>query len=332
MRNLIRFLIFILVFTCLKSKAQIFIIENKGKKYIDTLSIINYKAIKFFSKNLTKKERALLVKNKVNFYSNVEIKDSTLTTGINIVGDYRNDYVKNFHKGFINYPIYRRKGYTGKGVKVAVLDTGVDSLLLPYHSIQNLTASPSIYGGHGTAIGSVINSVIGLANGSEMHYLKIFSTDASGTAITSATTSQLQALQYCIDFNIKIIAISSSWFPSPLIDTMFKILYNNDAVIFASSGNSSTVTNILYPAISTYVYAVNAYSVERDAVGVDKYPFKNILGGKGISFALGGYPNEYVRTLNNYSGDAELNTNSWGTSISSCFMAAIFALKKKSWD
>lgn len=323
------FLIILFIFIAYLCKSQrVYLIENKGLSYVDSTKVKKIKSIGYFTKKLTVKEISALNKAKVKYFLDTNFtQHNTLIT----YNDYRHSYTANFYKGLINWDVYKRKGITGKGVKLAVLDTGVDTLAVPVDRFKDFTESQSgIYGKHGTAISSVIKSVLGIANGVELHAVKIFGTNANGDHTFPSLSNILLGLQYCIDSNISVVAISSNWGFNTLIETALQSLTNTGAVVFSSSGNSSAENVIVYPASSIYVHAVNAYSSGYS--NVDRYPFKNYMpygNTKGISFAIGGYPNEHVQTLGVNNLQANLSTSSWGTSISSCFMAAIFALKKE---
>jgi len=134
---------------------------------------------------------------------------------------------------------YHDAGYTGQGVKVAVIDSGFKGL----SDARNNGELPSVlthdYTGngleskyyHGTACAEIVHD---MAPGAELHLLKV-----------SDELDIYNALDYCINNDIDIISLSLSTFGSGLgdgtgyLDEAFNQARTNGILVVASAGNYS---------------------------------------------------------------------------------------------
>jgi len=187
----------------------------------------------------------------------------------------------------------------GKGVKIAVLDSGV----VPHESLPTLTKSiviepfPSditLTHGHGTAVASLIagNSRIapGVAPSAEIISIRV----ANETGV-SDSFSISAGLLAAMDEGVQIINVSmGSYEDSPLMADAVWMVQNQGIVIVAASGNDGQ-DDAAYPAAYPGVISVGAV----DARGV-QLDFSNY--GEYLSLTAPGYMvntawpgNRYVR-------------------------------------
>ncbi len=163
-------------------------------------------------------------------------------------------------------------GQTGKTVKVAVLDTGIDynntDLISNYAGGYNFvtgTTDPMDDNGHGThvagTIGAVKNNigVVGVAPDVIIYALKVL--DAQGNGYTSDVIS---ALQWSMNNGIHVVnnSYGTTVNPGTALESTFAILEAKGIVSVASAGNSGTcagnTATIEYPAMYSSVIAVAA--------------------------------------------------------------------------
>ncbi|GFP76124.1 chitobiase/beta-hexosaminidase C-terminal domain-containing protein [Clostridium fungisolvens] len=170
----------------------------------------------------------------------------------------------------INAPTSWQSGFTGKGVKVAVIDTGVAT-----HSDLSITGGTNVISGstttsfsddngHGTHVAGIIGAqgvnggVKGVAPDASIYAVKAL--DSSGSGYTSDIIS---GIDWAIENKMDIISMSlgSSQSDSSLqnaVDTA----YNSGILVVAAAGNDGnadgTGTNVEYPANYSSVIAVGA--------------------------------------------------------------------------
>ncbi len=163
-------------------------------------------------------------------------------------------------------------GQTGKTIKVAVLDTGIDynntDLNLNYaggFNFVNGTADPLDDNGHGTHIAGTIAAiknnvgVVGVAPDVRIYALKVL--DAQGRGYASDIIS---ALQWSVNNGIQIINSSygTPTNPGAGLESAFATAEAKGIINVASAGNSGTclgdTNTIEYPAMYSSVIAVSA--------------------------------------------------------------------------
>lgn len=205
------------------------------------------------------------------------------------------------------------RGITGKGVKIAVLDTGNNNN--PDFSVNfTLDPMPDVYG-HGSLTGSIIKSSLGLANGCILYNLKVI--NDNGTMFADNVTN---ALSYCLANGIDVVSMS---FSLGYYDATVQAKINECAaagmILMGSSGNSGTLANIVFPAGGLNVIAVNVIDEAGNIV------YKNGLVGAlnhGIDICCSGYNSECL----DKNGNVYLER---GTSLSTPWLAGAFALTKE---
>lgn len=164
---------------------------------------------------------------------------------------------------------------TGQGVKVAVLDTGIDLVhpdLAPnikggYNALRP-NKSPADDKGHGTHVAGIIAAVndnigvVGVAPQAELYAVKVLGANGSGYL-----SDIIEGLEWCIANNMQVINMSLGT-PSEVQsfhDAVIKV-YNAGIVMVAAAGNSGPGDNTVeYPAKYEEVIAVSATG-DNDAV------------------------------------------------------------------
>jgi Subtilisin-like serine proteases len=158
---------------------------------------------------------------------------------------------------------------SGSGVKVAVIDTGIDythpDLAANYHGgydFVNNDANPMDDKGHGTHVAGTIAAldndigVIGVAPNAELYALKAL--DSHGTGWVSDINA---AIDWAIIENMDVISMSLGG--SANFTSQFEICqaaYDSGIVILAAAGNGYG-GNVSYPAAYDSVIAVSATSL-----------------------------------------------------------------------
>ncbi|MGW1639691.1 type VII secretion-associated serine protease mycosin [Streptomyces lavendulae] len=221
---------------------------------------------------------------------------------------------------------------TGKGVTVAVIDTGVGRIaelegqVLPG---KDFAAGRKSYGGdertdydnHGTAIAALIagtghhpsgDGSFGLAPGAKILPLRV------PNEMDRATPSWVAAIRYAADSDAKIINISLGFPGSPEDDRAraeaVKYALSKGKLIFASVGNDgATVNRVEYPSATPGVVGVGAVSADGGAT-------KESQHGPQVDIAAPG-----VDIVTACAGDTGL-CNTHGTSDASALASASAAL------
>lgn len=219
----------------------------------------------------------------------------------------------------------QKKGITGKGAKVAVLDTGCNNFgaygVTPVpvdFEINVADANPGITDvhGHGTRVASNIHSSIGMANGCELHFIKTL--NDSGYLFESAAVA---AFDYVLQNNIDFVNLSWTFW-TPAVQAAIEAVIANGTVVCAASGNNGETTWTLLPASLPGVVAVNA--CQENGLPYYKNTTPNTLPGcHGITVACAGVASEGLNRAGGYGGG-------FGTSFACpVFVAALACYKEE---
>jgi subtilisin len=168
--------------------------------------------------------------------------------------------------------IVQADGYTGAGVKVAIIDTGVDynhpdlnANVVGGWDFVNNDADPMDDHNHGTHIAGTIAAeddgygVVGVAPAARIYALKVLNSSGSGS-----WSNIMSAVQWCVDNGIQVTnnSYSSASHPGSIVQQAFDNAYAAGVVMVASAGNSGTSAgtedNVGYPARFNSVIAVAA--------------------------------------------------------------------------
>jgi subtilisin family serine protease len=159
---------------------------------------------------------------------------------------------------------------TGKGVKVAVIDTGIDmehpdlaaNIKGGYNSVDP-EASAQDDQGHGTHVAGTIaavpngKGVIGVAPHASLYAVKVLDADGGGTFATI-----IGGLNWCVENGMHIANMSLGGPSSPAMEKAVRAAYDAGLVIVAASGNSGPDASVSAPASYPWTIAVTASTPE----------------------------------------------------------------------
>lgn len=168
-------------------------------------------------------------------------------------------------------------GYTGRGVRIALLDTGAAPLIGLQKNIvyfkDYINGKREAYddNGHGTHISGILcggldnnNEIIGMAPDAELLVFKILDRNGNGN-----TQKVIQALDWILQnhkkYNIRILNFSMGYLPNSKPDVQKKLidkletLWDEGVVVVTAAGNNGPKENsITVPGISRKVITVGS--------------------------------------------------------------------------
>ncbi|MHB8157240.1 MAG: S8 family serine peptidase, partial [Desulfocucumaceae bacterium] len=162
------------------------------------------------------------------------------------------------------------RSFTGKGIKIAVLDTGIDQShedlsVAGGAAFVDVESGLSLEGpgnytddnGHGTHVAGIIAALangkgtIGVASGSALYSVKVLDREGAGTY-----SQVIAAIDWAIEHDIDIICMSLGGDQySRAFEQAVQKAYDSGILLVAAAGNGG---EILYPAKYTPVVAVGA--------------------------------------------------------------------------
>ena len=165
-------------------------------------------------------------------------------------------------------------GNTGKGIKIGILDTGIDythpdlsnNYKGGYNFVDNNTDARD-YNGHGTHVAGIIGAedndigVVGVAPEVYIYSVRVLDYAATGTA------SDITAgLEWCLNNNMQIVNMSlGSCEDSLSVSRSLDVLYDHRILLIAAAGNSGNAMgdgdSIDNPARYNSVIAVGATDI-----------------------------------------------------------------------
>ena len=213
-------------------------------------------------------------------------------------------------------------GYTGEGVKIAVLDTGID---MEHTDLDaNLKGGANMIGGssydddngHGTHCAGIIAAenndfgTVGVAYAADLYAVKVL--DSTGSGYYSQIIS---GIDWAISNDMDIISMSLGGSTgSTTLQSAIARAYNAGIVIVAAAGNNGT-SSISYPARYTQAVAIGAVNSSDVRASWSNYGSQLDLVAPGVSIYSTYYGNSYA-TLS-------------GTSMATPYAAGMFALAKE---
>ncbi|MFI6475105.1 type VII secretion-associated serine protease mycosin [Streptomyces sp. NPDC050516] len=233
---------------------------------------------------------------------------------------------------------------TGKGITVAVIDTGVDpsnadlrGQVLPGKDFAQDQPGDehTDYDGHGTSMAGLIagtgashggRGAFGLAPGTKILPIRM---PKAGTAANQAEgdkrfhTIAPQAIRYAADQNAKVINLSLGRSEgSPQLTAAVKYALDKGALVFAAVGNSGNVGNeVEYPAATPGVVGVSAVGKDLRKTAESEY-------GPQVDLAAPG--DDMVHACMSETGLCTSHGTSDATALASASAALIWS-KHPSW-
>ncbi|MBN1520907.1 MAG: S8 family peptidase [Candidatus Aureabacteria bacterium] len=191
---------------------------------------------------------------------------------------------------------------TGKYVKVAVLDTGIDTdhpdLIdnLNFGGGTNIIKPARSYdddNGHGTHVAGIIAAVnndigvVGVAPDVSLYGVKVLNRNGSGWL-----SDIMAGLEWCINNQIDVVNMSlGTDYNEPLFQDAVKKVYEEGIVQVAAAGNDGG--DVDYPAAYDEVIAVSAVDSGDDRASWSSYGKEVLLAAPGVSikstYKGGGY-------------------------------------------
>lgn len=192
----------------------------------------------------------------------------------------------------------------GEGVKVAVLDTGVD--ITHPDLMGNIKVGMNFTGGseqdymdrkgHGTHCAGIIagvdneQGVVGVAPQSELYIGKVLGDDGSGSI-----QGICEGIMWAVMNKVDIISMSLGCTEDPgsMLQQAVKYAYDNGVVIVAAAGNEAS--HVGWPAIYDEAIAVGAIDDRRNVAGFSNFGTQVDVAAPGVEI-LSTYPvGQYAR-------------------------------------
>jgi hypothetical protein len=228
----------------------------------------------------------------------------------------------------LNIPQSKSDGFTGEGVKIGIIDTGV-KIGHPDLKIAggvNFVTGASTYNddqGHGTHVAGIIAALdnsygaVGVAPDAQIYAIKSLNSSGEGNQ-----SDVIAGVNWAIEQGMDIINLSlTATEGSYPLQTILQKAYDEGIIIVAASGNALTPSTdnskVLFPARYSTVLAVG--SVGKNLVRSDFSHY-----GSELDFVAPG-----AEIYSTYNGSTKQYTYSTGTSMAAPFVAGIAALYKE---
>jgi len=201
---------------------------------------------------------------------------------------YRDDYVDWGLKA-VGAEIAWQKS-KGRGIKVAVLDTGIDrdhrDLIQNVRETIDFTGSP--YGaedvqGHGTHCAGIIAGVdnqigmIGVAPEVEIYSAKVLGDNGSGSF-----ESIIKGIRWAMTHNVDVISMSlgTATRPPQILHDTIKQAVAQGIILVAATGNENSA--VCYPAAYDEVIAVSAVDQKLERAKFSNFGIQNAISAPGV--------------------------------------------------
>lgn len=156
---------------------------------------------------------------------------------------------------------------TGDGVKIAVIDTGVDldhpdlvDNLLPGRNILNTNANPRDDNGHGSHVAGIICAknnelgVVGIAPNCKIVPVKVLDRNGNGNLINVA-----EGIRWAANQEVDFIVLSlGSPNKMPIVLDAIKFAQTKGVIVCCAAGNAGKTKQIFYPAAYSEVIGIGA--------------------------------------------------------------------------
>ena len=286
------------------------VVETEGGKVTHQLPLLNMISADIPSKAISELKAHPNIKDVTEDQPVAVTKSQTEDWGVQTVLPYKRSTYK----------------YTGKGVKVAVIDTGVDKT----HTDLKIAGGVNVIGqaeqsnyaddnGHGTEVSGVIaaqNNSIGVAGVAPN--VQLYAVKALGSDGVGYLSDIIAGIQWCINNNIDIINMSfSSPEGDPYLQKAIQLAYQKGILMVGAAGNDGDPNKdtVEYPAKYDDVIAVGA---------VDAYLKRASFSGAGSTLEVTA---PGVGILSTAKGNGYVKAS--GTSFSTPLVAGLLALYKE---
>jgi len=248
---------FIIKYDILENKEQIIeLVKNNNGIIIDELDIVNGLAVSMNMDALAViKLNEHITDAEKNYEYKLQSSDEISTTATNDVINYKKDITD-----------VNELGYKGKGIKIAILDTGIS-----VHSDLNVAGGVNFtstdtndytdINGHGTKVAGIIKSSnddkikAGIANESDIYAVKI-TNDEEWTITTSKI---ILGLQWAMENDCDIVNMSFGCNRnSSILEDVINMAFEKGMILVAAAGNYGNGESVMYPAAFTNVVAVGS--------------------------------------------------------------------------
>lgn len=222
-------------------------------------------------------------------------------------------------------------GMTGKGVKVAVLDTGIrqdhpDLAITDGVNTINKGASYHDDNGHGTHVAGIIAAldndlgIKGISPGVELYAIKALDENGEGTQ-----GDIIAGIQWAIEHDMDLINLSiTTEVSTDALKSMLAYSYKQGIISVAASGNNydggrQQADAVMYPAKYPFVIAVGSINREKTVSSFSQQ-------GQSLEFVA---PGENI--LSTYIGQNKLYKELTGTSMATPIVTGVLSLYKEAY-
>lgn len=193
-----------------------------------------------------------------------------------------------YHHTVIGSPYAWEAGYTGTGVKVAVLDTGVGSNSdIPGVTEVGTNATMDLHG-HGTHVAGIIAASangqygVGVAPGVQLYASNVLPNNGSGTIDDTMAGIRAVSGQAGSSIVVDVINMSLGGFGySGIYQDVITKAYDQGVAIFAAAGNDGG-SNYNYPACYDHVISIAATDQGNTRASFSNYGAKVDLSAPGV--------------------------------------------------
>ena len=165
-------------------------------------------------------------------------------------------------------------GFTGDGVNVAVLDTGIDSthpdlaanVVGGYNAIDG--GSPEDDNGHGTSVAGVIAAVdndidvVGVAPNVNLFSVKVMDSGGWGYDF-----DLIAGIDWCIQNGIDVITMSIGGYDSTAALANIMTAASDAGIVLVAAAGNTSLESVEFPGAYPEVIAVSATDMDQDLAG-----------------------------------------------------------------